>query len=248
MSQLAVFYRSTGPDRFPRRPAYFDKLTCLRSFLGSVRPVREQVAITFVNDGPVPPERTELMARWGDVVQLPGIGNGPSFRDTLRRALAQPDDAIVYFAEDDYLYVEPAFGRLLDVFREAPWVDYVTLFDHLDRYRRTDDARRGRSRILVAAGQHWRTVESTCMTFGARAHRLRADRGIVHLCTAPRRRPGDRVMWRLVQGIGPFWWKLPKRVLLGPVPSLATHCDTAGLAPVMDWAAVAAAAAGGPLD
>lgn len=248
MRRLAVYYRSTGPDRFPRRPPYFDKLGCLRSFLLSVRHVKDRLSVTFVNDGPVPDDRAAVMANWGRVVQLAGIGNSPSFRETVRLALEQPDGTTAYFAEDDYLYVEPAFTRFLEVLDEAPWADYVTLFDHLDRYTRNADARGRPSREVDLAGQHWRTVESTCMTFGARVGKLRADRSIVRLCTIPRRRPKDHIMWQMLQGIGPFAWKVPKRTLVGPVPSLATHCDAAGLAPLVDWAGIAAAAGSAPLD
>jgi hypothetical protein len=247
-ASLVVLYRSTGPDRFPRRPAGFDKLTCLRSFLLALLPVRERARVVFLNDGPVPEDRAALMRRFGAVVELPGLGNSPSFRRALEEALALPDETVAYFAEDDYLYLEPAFTRLLAVFDTVPAADYVTLFDHRDRYTRDDDARGGLSRIVVAGGQHWRTVESTCMTFGARVRRLRADRWIVTLATTTKRRPKDRVMWRLLQGQHLFAWKFPKRVLLGPVPSLATHMDTEGLAPLVDWEQAARHAAGAVLD
>lgn len=243
VTQLTVFYRSTGPDRFPRRPPYFDKLTCLRSFLLAFRAVRHRASIVFLNDGPVPEDREDLMRRHGTVIALPGIGNSPSFRRCVESALALRDEAIAYFAEDDYLYLEPALERMMAVFDTVPAADYVTLYDHLDRYTRRDDARGGMSRIAVAGGQHWRTVESTCMTFGARVRRLRSDRWVLRLGTAPKQRPKDRLMWRLLQGQHLFRWKFPKRMLLGPVPSLASHMDTASLAPVVDWEAVARTAA-----
>lgn len=248
MSRVTFFYRSTGPDRFPRRPEYFDKLNCLRSFLLAFRHVAPRAAVVFLNDGPVPEEREGLMRRFGSVILLPGIGNSPSFRRCVASALALNDGELAYFAEDDYLYVESAFARMLDVFDTIPRADYVTLFDHKDRYTRRDDARGGYSRLFVAAGQHWRTVESTCMTFGARVRRLRSDAWVLKLGTVPRRRPKDRLMWRLLQGQHLFTWKYPKRMLLGPVPSLATHMDTAGLAPLVDWAAVSRTAAGSSLD
>ena len=102
--------------------------------------------------------------------------------------------------------------------------------------------------MVVAGGQHWRTVESTCLSFGARVARLRSDRWTVRLTTQRRGRPADRVMWRLIQGRKLFAWKFPKRMLFGPVPSLATHLDTESLAPVVNWDAVAAEAAAASLD
>jgi len=116
MSGLFVVYRSTGPDRFPRRPPYFDKLLCLRSFLLSFRRVGGEKRILFLNDGPVPDERVALMRRWGSVIDLPGLGNGPSFRRAVESALAMPDGTVAYLAEDDYLYLEPALERVTGVF------------------------------------------------------------------------------------------------------------------------------------
>lgn len=248
MTRLHVFYRSTGGDKYPHRPPYFDKMVCLRSFLRSYRQVRADASLVFLNDGPMPEDRVALMERWGTVVQLPGLGNSPSFWEAIRRASALPQDAIVYFAEDDYLYLEPGLARMLAVFAERPEADYVTLYDHLDRYTRGDDARGGQSHVVLAGGQHWRGVESTCMTFAARVARLRADRWAVWLTTRKTIRPRDRRMWRLVQGLWPFPWKLPKRRLYGAIPGLATHLDRRSLSPFTDWAAVAGEAAGGPLD
>ncbi len=242
MKRLHVFYRSTGSDRFPRRPPYLDKLLCLRSFLASYRHVAAEAAITFVNDGPVPEDRLALMRRWGDIVALPGIGNGPSFRHCAALAAALPGDRVAYLCEDDYLHLEPALGRLLEVFDTVPAADYVTLYDHLDRYTRRDDADGGRSRILLAAGQHWRTVDSTCLTFGVRAARLKSDLWIVRACTMKKGRPADHLMWHVIQGRKLFAWKLPKRLLLGPMPSLATHMDTRALGPLVDWTKAAEAA------
>lgn len=248
MSELFVVYRSTGSDRFPRRPPYFDKLVCLKSFLLSFRHVKGRGRILFLNDGPVPEERVALMRRWGSVVELPGLGNAPSFRRAVASALTMPDDAIAYLAEDDYLHLEPALDRMMSVFGVIRAADYVTLYDHLDRYTRTDDVHGGRSHVILAAGQHWRTVDSTCLTFGARVGRLRRDHWIVRLATMPKKRPKDHLMWRLIQGDRAFAWKFPKRMLLGPVPSLATHLDTRSLAPLVDWAAVAQASSSASLE
>jgi hypothetical protein len=241
VSRLVAVYRSTGPDHSRRRPLFFDKLNCLRSFLRAFSRVRSEREVVFVNDGPMPEDRLALMREWGRVVALPGLGNSSSYREALHLALAAPDDAIAYLAEDDYLYDDAALEKMAEAFAELPVVDYVTLYDHLDRYTRVDDARGGLSRVFIAGGHHWRTVESTCMTFGARVSRLRADAWAHRLCTI-RRRPHDRPLWRLLQGQHVFFWKFPKRMVAGPVPSLATHMDALQLAPNVDWERAAAAA------
>lgn len=238
-ARLHVFYRSTGGDNRKDRPPYYSKMLCLRSFLRAFAHVRDVADVTFVNDGPMPDDRLELMRAWGTVVPLPGLGNSRSYREVLALALALPGADLCYFAEDDYLYTEDAFTALLAVFDEIDAADYVTLFDHADRYNRRDDSRRGYSRVYVAGGIHWRTVESTCMTFGARVARLKSDAWIHRIGTAPKT-PRDRDIWRCTLGEKWYAWKFPKRRLLSPMPSRATHMDPGGLAPIVDWERVAA--------
>ncbi|HVZ41189.1 MAG TPA: hypothetical protein VHI13_18055 [Candidatus Kapabacteria bacterium] len=235
---LYVLYRATGGDNPKNRPSYYSKMLCLKSFLRAFARVQHTASIVFFNDGPMPENRLAIERAWGEVVALAGIGNSPSYRVALSRALTLPEDAIVYFAEDDYLYTEAALERMLLAFEEIPRADYVTLFDHRDRYIRTDDSRRGYSRVFIGAGMHWRTVESTCMTFGARVSRLKRDAWIHRLGTAPRT-PRDRHIWRLTLGEKWFLFKFPKRTLIAPIPSLATHMDPEGLGPNVDWERVA---------
>lgn len=238
-SRLHIFYRSTGGDNKKNRPPYYSKMLCLRSFLRAFERVRDRADITFVNDGPMPDDRLDVMKQYGKIVSFPGLGNSPSYRETLAMAIKLPGDSLVYFAEDDYLYTAAALEKLLAAFDELPKVDYVTLYDHMDRYIRTDDSRRGYSRVYIAGGLHWRTVESTCMTFGARVNRLAGDAWIHRLGTIPKT-PRDRTIWRCSQGEKGFFWKFPKRTLIGPIPSLATHMDPEGLSPNVDWEAVVA--------
>jgi hypothetical protein len=243
-SQLHIIYRSVGGDHRKGRPLYFSKMLCLRSMLRSISRMEDRPQITFVNDGPMPEDRLEVMGRWGEVVSLPGLGNSPSYREALKMATAV-SEPLMYMAEDDYLYTEDAFPKMMRAFEELPDVDYITLFDHLDRYRRRDDARRGYSRLLLAAGHHWRTIDSTCMTFGARVAALRSDAWIHwigttrRITTVPKDMPRDRTIWRITQGQKGFLWKFPKRTLIGPVPSLAAHMDPQAMAPNVDWEQVA---------
>jgi hypothetical protein len=241
MSQQTIhfFYRSTGGDNGKDRPAFHSKMLCLRSFLRAWQPIRLGATLTFINDGPMPDDRLQVMSNWGKIVAFPGLGNSPSYRQVLGMATALPSTDLVYFAEDDYLYKPEAFSQMLNAFAGLPKVEYITLFDHLDRYTRTDDAGGGRSKVMLAGDRHWRTVESTCMTFGARVGALKRDAWIHRLFTIPRT-PRDRHIWRCAQGLTYFFWKFPKSRLISPIPSLATHLDPAALAPHTDWAAIAA--------
>ena len=237
-TRLHVIYRATGGDNRKNRPPMYSKMRCLLSLLRAYDRVRDVSTLTFLNDGPMPDDRRQIEQAWGEIVDLPGLGNSPSYRVALERAILLPESSIVYFAEDDYLYTEAAFEALLSAFDEIPAADYVTLYDHVDRYKRTDDSRGGLSRVFIGGGRHWRTVESTCMTFGARVSRLKQDAWIQRFATRSRT-PKDRILWRLTQGQKWFFWKFPKRSLLGAMPALATHMERDMLAPNVDWAQVA---------
>lgn len=240
MSQSTIhfFYRSTGGDNGKDRPAFHSKMLCLRSFLRAWQHVRSRATLTFINDSPMPDDRLHVMGEWGKIISFPGLGNSQSYRQVLALATALPSTDLVYFAEDDYLYKQEAFTQMVHAFAELPTVEYITLFDHLDRYLRTDDAGGGRSRVMLAVDRHWPTVESTCMTFSARIHALKRDVWIHRLFTIPRT-PRDRHIWRCTQGLTYFFWKFPKSRLISPIPSLATHLDPSALAPHTDWAAIA---------
>ncbi|HVM63758.1 MAG TPA: hypothetical protein VMU14_02770, partial [Acidimicrobiales bacterium] len=77
-----------------------------------------------------------------------------------------------------------------------------------------------------------------CMTFAARRATLRADQWL-HWAGTARGYPRDDMMWRATQGAPPFRLKFPKRLLISPVPSLATHAEADLLAPGVDWGVVA---------
>jgi len=245
MPRLEIFYRSTGGESSEDRPSYYSKSLCLESIIAAARDLDPAPSITFVNDGPVPEERVAFMESVGRVVSLPGLGNSNSYWETLKMALDVPGDSVVYLAEDDYLYRPDALRKLAGAIGELPDVDYFTLYDHLDRYTRSDDAAAGLSRVFVAGGHHWRSVESTCMTFAGRAEALRHDAWIHRYCTR-RSAPDDRKLWRMTQGSARYAWKFPKRTLVGPVPSLATHMVAPFLAPTIEWEEVAAEARARP--
>jgi hypothetical protein len=50
-------------------------------------------------------------------------------------------------------------------------------------------------------------------------------------------RPEDRELFREMQGLEDYQYKHPDtpRILVGPMPSLATHAHLPWLAPLVDW-------------
>ncbi len=241
---LHVVYRSSGGANRKNRPDFFDKDLCLASFLRAVREAGAPVAPVFLNDGPLPEARVRWMAAAGEVVAETGLGNGGSYRRAVDLALdrARGEDDLAYLSEDDYLFLPEAFSGLLGAAASLPEADYLSLYDHPDRYRRTDDADRGRARVYAAGDRHWRSAESTCLSFAVRPAALSEDAPL-HRRAARAEIPDDRGLWRRLQGLGGrrlLRAGRTRRLLVTPLPALATHLEREHLAPMVDWNGVAA--------
>lgn len=102
-------------------------------------------------------------------------GNAGSLRLALDLAFEEcEDNELVYFCEDDYLHLGSAPKLLEEGIRRT---DYVTLYDHPDKYSRYYNGGEY-SKVIRTASSHWRYTASTCMTFGAKVKTLREDREV----------------------------------------------------------------------
>lgn len=264
---VIFIYRSVGTETSPNkvRANYFSKLKCLRSFLAAVKKM-DDYKIIFLNDSSIPEDRLTLMQKNGEVINLGGIGNIPSFLYSVDLASKTESD-LAYFAEDDYVYMENAFTELLYVAKTYQDVDYFTLFDSPHKYIWKTNFR---SHILLGKSCYWRTEPATCCTFGGRTKIIKKDRRLIHallygavksdplwkkMLHRPLRYrlsderfhlsnlwsfmrggtiPWDNAIWQFLIGRKRYFWKFPKRTLLGPIYSLASHLD-GELPRFVDW-------------
>lgn len=110
----------------------------------------------------------------GIPVIIKNDGNAGSLRTAISMALTFPDDELFYFVEDDYLHLQAAPKLLEEGIRRS---DYVTLYDHPDKY--TSAYNGGEfSKVIKTASSHWRYTVSTCMTFATKVKTLREDNEI----------------------------------------------------------------------
>lgn len=244
---LHVVYRAAPLADKRQRPDGFSKWGCLLSFLRAAE-ATPAPTIHFVCDGPVPDPVCDVMADFGTVERLPGLGNCGSYLHAVSRMTGLDNGSADtgYLCEDDYLHRPDALRVLHDAQAHLELGTYVTLYDHPDRYRRDDDLRPPGRTVELWEGRHWSPVESTAMTFGASLATIRADRRLLNLAARFTRYPHDRAMWRTLQGLGarrPVGWvRRPRRRLLSAVPGLATHMELGGLSTGADWTEVAAEA------
>jgi hypothetical protein len=243
---LRVIYRAAPGGNRKQRPDWFSKWLCLGTFLRAAdRLPPDALDLRFFCDGPLPEPVASAMTRFGKVEVLDRLGNSKSYLYALQAVTdaSLPRGDGVYLVEDDYLHLPDALTSLAAALAEAPRGSYLTLYDHPDRYTRTDDLRPPGRAAAILGARHWLSVESTNMTFATTVGTLRRDR-IIHWGFARfTGYPHDRALWRTLLGLGvrrPLRWALGRRSLLGAVPALATHCDDGMLAPTVDWAEVAA--------
>ena len=170
-----------------------------------------------------------------------------------------PDDYL-YLLEDDYLHLPGSRAALLEGLEIA---DYVTLYDHPDMYHPDGNGMNPfvhddmpKSLIYLTAHSHWRSTVSTTMTFAAQVKtlledkdvfikfcqgKIPADFGIVIKLTGQDDLNEAKLFARTnhlnvaVLMIENFILGSKKRLLISPLPSLATHTEKNFLAPLIDW-------------
>lgn len=138
-----------------------------------------------------------------------------------------PDNAIVYFVEDDYLHTENSQQLLVEAL-QLPSVSYATLYDHPDKYMPEHMIP---SRIYVSPSRHWRTIPSTTMTFATTVGVVRNDLQYYQaFCKSGY--PHDHELFLALA-------RDMKRTLVSCMPGASTHVEKRWLSPFMDWVQIA---------
>ena len=137
-------------------------------------------------------------------------------------------ETILYFVEDDYLHREGWVDVLLEGM-QLPGVDYVTLYDHQDKYF-LPQYWKLTSKILISPTCHWRTIPSTTQTFAVKWGRLQQDLPIHRRFSEKREISDDHGKFSLLTKLG--------RTLVSPMPGWSTHAEPEFASPCIDWEAL----------
>lgn len=235
---LSIFYRISSASRPKERIA--DKERCLANFLTVFAPGTDELCVIADNCDEATLAMIDAgLARAGRPVPVirANLGNAKSWRHALELALALPDDRAVYFVEDDFLHRAGARAALVEGLARA---DYVTLYDHPDKYvtghppsnpggNPIADSGGEIGRVIRTPSSHWKTTNSATMTFAATRAVLAADRAVWEMFTGGVIPYDFQAFVTLTAG---------RRSLIAPIPGFATHGETAWLAPGVDWNAV----------
>ncbi|WP_432563179.1 hypothetical protein [Kineococcus sp. SYSU DK003] len=175
--RLHVVYRSHGGENSKGRPPWYSKRVGLQSFCRAVDLVRTQrpaadTEVVFLNDGPVPADRLELMRAWGDPVTIEGGSNRRSYLTALglpRRRGWAPEDLLL-LAEDDYLWRPEALVALVDAAGEPRHAAAAYFAPY------------GQDVPDTGLPVRWERLESTTSTFAVRVGAVLQDERLLRLC------------------------------------------------------------------
>lgn len=239
MANLHIFYRLSDDGRTKQRLDYIGNRLCLENFLREF-PVEQT---TLIADNVSDSTWNWLQAYSFKSLVQTRLGNSGSFWRAFELALKLPPHDEVYFVENDYVHRPGSMIALKEGLRLA---DYVTLYDHPDKYVEgvNPKVKRGGevSRVLLSGSTHWKHTNSTTMTFASKVGILRSDRLFFKHYTVgwttsrkrwlrrfgPKRFPKD---YRLFSALS--FWK--GRRLISPLPGFSTHGEALWLAPLIDW-------------
>lgn len=132
-------------------------------------------------------------------------------------------ETICYFVEDDYLHRPGWQDVLLEAF-SLPEVDYVTLYDHKDKYQNYPDLL---SKVFVGSTCHFRTTPSTTNTFAMRYQTLLNDLSVHESYSTGISITKDHEKFCALKEKG--------RTLVSSIPGFSTHVDVELFSPCIDW-------------
>jgi hypothetical protein len=213
---LHIIYRSYNGENNKDRPAFYSKVvalaSCIRAFEGLEAGTAE---IIYLNDGPIPADRIRLMERSGEILACSRLG----MKGSMRRALAipyqraWPADDLIWFAEDDYLYLPQAFKDLVAAATAFPDADYFALYALIDCFPNGSPSIEYRlrwfpgswleRRCVVVGDRCWERALSTASTFGGRPRAIVEDRLLMQIAMIYGG-AWDHTTCMLYQGLCPF--------------------------------------------
>lgn len=228
--KLNIIYRccelETGikPKR-PCRPKWFSKEECLNNLLEAflfIKNPNVNVEFYAVHDGPEGP-LFEVLDTYTQIkiVKINENSNEKSLQTSLNLGLEVTGD-YTYFIEDDYRHKENALSLLvegLEFNNGRP----VTLYDHPDRYIRTDDIDYGKTYLYMGKSCYWRTAESTTCTWAIEDDLYKLVVAKVAKSYGLNDRQFFRNLYHANMG------------LLTPMPGASTHCHEPFLSPYVNW-------------
>ena len=230
IGKLHLMYRTSDAGYPKDKPGYIGNINCLRNAL--LRFPTKDVDWHIMCDNCSEKTMTEiynLTDRFGvnrNQIYIEHIGHGAgTFRKMYEKALKFEPNDVVYFLENDYIHRKGSYEALINAFKIGDFVDYVTLYDHPDKYEKDYIFNSLlKSRIFYDGHDFWRTTPNTTMTLAAKVSTLIADKN---------------KFWKWTNTKHPYDYlifiDLLNRTMISPIPGYSTHGETRWLSPKIDW-------------
>ncbi|MGA1869740.1 MAG: hypothetical protein ACMUJM_14485 [bacterium] len=227
MGNLTKIYYRISENSY-RKEKISTKETCLRNFLDCFDTVPIQLLCDNVSDGFYTTVKDMVQHHNVDVYKS-NVGNAGAFQLAVKSAIETlSDEHIVYLVEDDYLHMNDAKRILEEGFSTFSNVDYLSLYDHPDKYSTLYHFGEV-TKIIASRSTHWKCSISTTMTFAARIKALREDKEIWDFFTRAHH-PLDHQAFISLRKKG--------RILITSIPGRSTHAEPKFLSPFIDWYAI----------
>ncbi|OLY96017.1 hypothetical protein [Polynucleobacter sphagniphilus] len=241
--KLHIFYKHIHSGVGKNRPDWFSHEICFINLLRSLdqKNLELDVDLTVLFDGTPESYEENFISRY----YRDGACNfgGNNFKFNLEifkggsqrlaglhllnkvRTMNYSLNDYVYILENDYLHDYSWVRHLNQLLSSDIPVDYISLYDHPDKYPYTKGFHEShvnlQSKIYVAGDRHWRSIPSTCYSFIVSIEKFNEDLEILS---------SDRMDHQVFDELAK-----KERLLLSPIPSLATHCMVNLLSPGIDW-------------
>jgi len=225
--KLGIFFWCSGaelkppfkPDKF--RPEWYNKKKCFKSLFNAAKNANVDVHVIYDGDDNEYSKyiQSHDLKSFKQVHHGNALGSIKELHDTIYSMIDVYEH--FYIAEDDYLYLPESMLVLLNGIETIGSDKLFTLYDHPDRYTRTDDLTFNQESIALTGSGHWRTCESTCYSFCLNRHVLK------NFEPQLREPLADRNLFRLLYANGIRLWS--------PMPGRATHLNSQFLTPLINW-------------
>lgn len=228
MSKIKVFLRHwNGATQRKQnvRPEWFSYEKCYRSIKNS------NVDLTILLDG-IKENHHFQFDNNDKIIEFQGGSDPSSFLFCLKTIESSNlnDEDIIYIIEDDYLH-KPGWENILEEAFNSFDVDYITLYDHPDKYflQIYDDLQ---SKILHTKSVHWRTTPSTCNTYAGKWKTFKNHWNThIKYCLPENTHDGyDHTKFLDLWSQGSN--------LISCIPGYSTHCELPFLSPITDWSKI----------
>lgn len=241
---MKIIYRISSDNKTKVKPNYINNVQCLDNFLKNFLGYHKKYQPHFLRgftlfiDGKLNEDEEEdikdLLHDHSNIIYINEGSSGKSFVKVFQYVLDNftDDNEIIYFVENDYLHIGGSHYVLNNAFELG--ADFVTLYDHPDKYipavkggNPYIDTDGGEvTKVYLGTNCHYKITNSTTMTFAAKLKTLKKCKDII-LKWSNAIYPDDFKMFLELRE--------NNYSLLSPIPSFATHGETAWLAPLVNW-------------